>query len=85
MLGKVVLSVNYFSIDGPITLAKQLERIYPLLVILSIKGIVNIAGFMEHAVLQSTRLHLPFEMSRIIARALQLAYSRSKSKDSEQL
>lgn len=46
----------------------------------SIKGIVNIAGFMEHAVLQSTRLHLPFEMSRILARALQLAYSRYQSK-----
>jgi len=45
----------------------------------SIKGIVNIAGFMEHAVLQSTRLHLPFEMSRILSRALQLAYSRHRS------
>ena len=44
----------------------------------SIKGIVNISGFMEYAVLQSTRLHLPFEMSRTIARALQLAYNRSK-------
>ncbi len=46
----------------------------------SIKGIVNIAGFMEHAVLQSTRLHLPFNMSKILARALQLAYSRHHSK-----
>ncbi|AOV06363.1 spore protease YyaC [Sporosarcina ureilytica] len=46
----------------------------------SIKGIVNVAGFMEHAVLQSTRLHLPFEMSRILSRALQLAYSRYRSK-----
>lgn len=45
----------------------------------SIKGIVNVAGFMEHAVLQNTRLHLPYEMSRTLARALQLAYSRSKS------
>lgn len=43
----------------------------------SIKGIVNVAGFMEHAVLQSTRLHLPFEMSKTLARALQLAHSRS--------
>lgn len=42
----------------------------------SIKGVVNIAGFMDHAVLQSTRLHLPFEMSRTLTRALQLAYSR---------
>jgi hypothetical protein len=34
---------------------------------------------MEHAVLQSTRLYLPYEMSRIIARALQLAHGRHKS------
>lgn len=46
----------------------------------SIKGIVNVAGFMEHSVLQSTRLHLPFEMSRILSRALQLSYSRHRSK-----
>lgn len=45
----------------------------------AIKGIVNVSGFMEHAVLQSTRLHLPFKMSQIIARALQLAYSRYHS------
>lgn len=43
----------------------------------SIKGIVNVGGFMEHAVLQSTRLHLPFEMSKILAQAIQLAHRRS--------
>lgn len=43
---------------------------------MSIKGVVNVSGFMEHAVLQSTRLHLSFEMSRVLARAIHLAYSR---------
>ena len=62
---------------GPIHPGKAVGKDLPPVGDLSIKGIVNIAGFMEHAVLQSTRLHLPFEMSRIIARALQLAYKRS--------
>lgn len=65
--------------NGPIQPGKAVGKELPPVGDLSIKGIVNIAGFMEHAVLQSTRLHLPFEMSRIITRALQLAYTRHKS------
>ena len=65
---------------GPIHPGKAVGKDLPPVGDVSIKGIVNIAGFMEHAVLQSTRLYLPFEMSRIIARALQLAYGRHKSK-----
>jgi putative sporulation protein YyaC len=65
--------------DGPIHPGKAVGKELPPVGDVSIKGIVNIAGFMEHAVLQSTRLHLPFEMSRIVARALQLAYGRFKS------
>ena len=68
---------NLFFIDGPIQPGKAVGKNLPAVGNVSIKGIVNIAGFMEHAVLQSTRLHLPFEMSRTIARAFQLAYSRS--------
>lgn len=50
---------------------------------ISIKGIVNVAGFMEHSVLQSTRLHIPFEMSKVIAQAIMLAAWRtSKVEDS---
>ncbi|MCG3087361.1 spore protease YyaC [Sporosarcina cyprini] len=62
--------------DGPIYPGKAVGKELPAVGDLSIKGVVNISGFMEHAVLQSTRLHLSFEMSRIIARALQLAYGR---------
>ena len=72
---------NYFFNSGPIHPGKAVGKELPPVGDVSIKGIVNIAGFMEHAVLQSTRLHLPFEMSRIIARALQLAYGRHKSKE----
>ncbi|WP_342513869.1 spore protease YyaC [Sporosarcina sp. FSL K6-1522] len=65
--------------DGPIQPGKAVGKDLPPVGDISIKGIVNVAGFMEHAVLQSTRLHLPFEMSKILARALQLAYGRYKS------
>ena len=78
---KEVQSDNYFFIDGPIHPDKAVGKNLPPVGDVSIKGIVNIAGFMEHAVLQSTRLHLPFEMSRIIARALQLAYNRQNHKN----
>lgn len=66
--------------NGPIQPGKAVGKDLPSVGNVSIKGIVNIAGFMEHAVLQSTRLHLPFEMSRTLARALQLAHGRAQSK-----
>lgn len=69
--------------NGPMQPGQAVGKNLPAVGDLSIKGIVNVAGFMEHAVLQSTRLHIPFEMSRILARALQLAYSRSQSIHSE--
>ncbi|MCZ2259042.1 spore protease YyaC [Sporosarcina sp. G11-34] len=65
--------------EGPIQPGKAVGKKLPSVGNVSIKGIVNIAGFMEHAVLQSTRLHLPFEMSRTLALALQLASNRSQS------
>ena len=65
--------------SGPIHPGKAVGKVLPPVGDVSIKGIVNIAGFMEHAVLQSTRLYLPFEMSRIISRALQLAHGRHRS------
>ncbi|MFD1928366.1 spore protease YyaC [Sporosarcina siberiensis] len=65
--------------NGPLQPGKAVGKELPAVGNISIKGIVNIAGFMEHAVLQSTRLHLPFEMSRTLSRALLLAYNRSKS------
>lgn len=53
----------------------------------SIKGVVNHTGHMEHAILQNTRLALPFQMGRVISHALALAYRRFNlaSKQSTQL
>ncbi|ARJ39049.1 spore protease YyaC [Sporosarcina sp. P21c] len=66
--------------SGPIAPGKAVGKELPLVGDVSVKGIVNVGGFMEQAVLQSTRLHLPFEMSRMIGRALQLAHHRQPSK-----
>ncbi|CAM3197879.1 spore protease YyaC [Filibacter tadaridae] len=65
--------------SGPLHPGKAVGKELPSVGDVAIKGIVNIAGFMEHAVLQSTRLLLPYEMSRILGRSMQLAYGRSKS------
>ncbi|MCG7345794.1 spore protease YyaC [Sporosarcina sp. ACRSL] len=64
---------------GPLLPGKAVGKQLPPVGDLSIKGVVNISGFMEQAVLQSTRLHIPFEMSRVISRSLQLAYGRFKT------
>lgn len=79
-LGKMESVGQLLLHTGPLQPGKAVGKELPAIGDVSIKAIVNIAGFMEHAVLQSTRLHLPFEMSRIIARSLQLAYSRTSAK-----
>ncbi len=80
-LGQVSSIGQLLFNSGPIHPGKAVGKELPPVGDVSIKGIVNIAGFMEHAVLQSTRLYLPYEMSRTIARALQLAHGRRKSKE----
>lgn len=69
--------------EGPLEPGKAVGKSLPSVGDACIKGVVNIAGFMEHAVLQSTRLHLPFEMSRTLSRALKLAHSRFTSKQTK--
>ncbi|WP_082786778.1 spore protease YyaC [Sporosarcina psychrophila] len=80
-LGQVSSIGQLLFNSGPIHPGKAVGKELPPVGDVSIKGIVNIAGFMEHAVLQSTRLYLPYEMSRTIARALQLAHGRLNSKE----
>lgn len=75
-LGKGSSVGQFLFENAPLFPGQGVGKKLPAVGNMSIKGVVNIAGFMEHAVLQNTRLHLSFEMSRILARALQLAYSR---------
>lgn len=62
--------------DGPLYPGKAVNKALPPIGHLSIKGIVNVGGFMEAKVLSNTRLHVTYSMSEKIARALQLAWQR---------
>lgn len=65
--------------EGPLMPGQAVGKKLPPVGDLAVKGVVNVGGFMDHAVLQSTRLHLPFEMSKIITKALQFAHLRAQS------
>ena len=80
-LGKVSSIGQFLIQQEPLYPGQAVGKKLPPVGHLSIKGVVNVAGFMEHAVLQSTRLYLPFEMSKILSRAIQLTYSRYHSKE----
>lgn len=69
-IGSIILK------DGPLYPGKAVQKELPPIGDLSIKGVVNVGGFMETAVLQNTRLHVTHTMSHTIARALQLAWQR---------
>ena len=55
---------------------KAVKKDLPPIGDVSIKAIVNIGGFMEYNVLQSTRLSLTYDMGKIISRSLLLAWHR---------
>ena len=66
--------------NGPLLPGKAVGKELPSIGDIAVKGVVNIGGFMEHSVLQSTRLHLSYEMGQAISRALKLAHGRLRSK-----
>lgn len=67
---------NIIVENGPLFPGKAVKKQLPPIGDISIKGVVNIGGFMEAQVLQNTRLHLTYTMSEKIARSLQLAWQR---------
>lgn len=62
--------------DGPLLPGKAVKKELPPVGDVSIKGIVNVSGFMEMLVLQNTRLNITYSMSNKISRALLLAWQR---------
>lgn len=62
--------------EGPLYPGRAVKKQLPPIGDMSIKGVVNVGGFMEAQVLQNTRLHLTYSMSEKIARALQLSWQR---------
>lgn len=62
--------------DGPILPGKAVKKQLPPIGDISVKGIVNVGGFMEMLVLQNTRLHISYAMAEKLARAFILAAHR---------
>lgn len=64
-------SIGYISVKrGPLHPGTGVNKQLPCVGDYHIIGIVNVSGFMEHVVLQNTRLSLVMRMSEVIARAL---------------
>lgn len=62
--------------DSPILPGKAVNKDLPPIGDCSIKGVVNVGGYMEMLVLQSTRLSTTFSISNSISQGLLLAYQR---------
>ncbi|MEG0260222.1 MAG: spore protease YyaC [Lysinibacillus sp.] len=68
---------------GPLFPGKAVKKELPPIGDLSIKGIVNVGGFMEMLVLQNTRLLISFTMAEKLSRALLLASQRYSLKQKD--
>ncbi len=69
-LGRVK-SVGYISVKrGPLHPGTGVNKELPAVGHYHIIGVVNVAGFMEHVVLQNTRLSLVIQMADVITEAL---------------
>ncbi len=69
-LGRVK-SIGYISVKrGPLHPGTGVNKQLPTVGDYHIIGVVNVAGFMEHVVLQNTRLSLVIQMADVITEAL---------------
>ncbi len=72
-------NVGYLSLGrGSVKPGAAVKKDLPPVGDAYITGIVNVSGFMEHLVLQSTRLHLVMNMADTIARAIAFALRHSR-------
>ena len=79
-LGRVK-SIGYISIKrGPLQPGTGVNKQLPPVGDYHIIGLVNASGFLEHAVLQNTRLSLVLSMAEVIAEALLLYLGSHSSK-----
>lgn len=63
--------IGYINVrEGALYPGTALKKSLPPVGDFHISGIVNVGGFMEHMVLQNTRLSLVFDMADVIARGL---------------
>lgn len=69
--------VGFINIrKGSLKPGTALKKTLPEIGDFYVSGVVNVGGFLEHMVLQNTRLYLVYQMADTIARGLYMAYSR---------
>lgn len=67
--------IGYISIKkGSLKPGTALKKVLPAVGDFHISGVVNVGGFLEHMVLQNTRLYIVYSMADIIAKSLYLAH-----------
>ncbi|CDQ18413.1 putative sporulation protein YyaC [Halobacillus karajensis] len=71
-VGSVILG------KGSLSPGSALKKDLPPVGQLHISGMVNVSGFMEHVVLQNTRLHIVMKMAAKVAAAIQLTEAKRK-------
>lgn len=79
-LGKLEKIGHIVIEKGPLFPGKAVKKELPPVGDISIKGIVNLGGFQEYSILQNTRLQLPYDMGKVLSRALLLAWQRHQFK-----
>ncbi|MEN6462435.1 MAG: spore protease YyaC [Syntrophomonas sp.] len=62
--------------EGSLKPGTALNKVLPEVGDFHISGVVNVGGFLEHMVLQNTRLYTVYRMAEIVARSLYLAHIR---------
>lgn len=78
-LGKLSSIGIISASDGPVKPGAGVNKQLPPVGDMHITGIVNVSGFMQHIVLQNTRLHLVMSMADFIADSLFLSLYRRES------
>lgn len=79
-LGKLSSIGMISASEGPVKPGAGVNKQLPSVGDMHITGIVNVSGFMQHIVLQNTRLHLVMSMADFIADGLFLSLYRRESK-----
>ncbi|CAM3809155.1 spore protease YyaC [Cohnella lubricantis] len=82
-LGKVSSVGCVLLGEGPILPGAGVNKKLPPVGDIHMSGVVNVGGFLDHYVLQSTRLHVVMSMSELIARSLYHAIAVSVKEASE--
>ena len=70
---------NIILAEEPLKPGTAVDKELPAVGHLTIKGVVNIGGFLSHVVLQSTRLHTTYNLARVISGTLAQALIAHKN------